>query len=352
MEVKVMRKPWLPSLTIAAVGGLLLLLASPAWTYYPPVAATATYTPSSLTLQVYNPKTQTGFSETYNLGPGNEFVNLQQQNGVIAWVLQSGPDYYVTCCTYDPVLNASDVTVNQQGPFTSVSQLQVADGVVVYVAGTAGHSEPRYGTYDPAKQVWQMRGENWYVSGMQIQSMATKDGVVVCQYYWPGMPTPYAFDCWMYDPLLGIWWGSGMDNWDPFLSITINNASVYYTAPLPVGGFISDTFGCTIGLGNGWHLGTLTLPQAYFVVQPTSGRAPLWVWFTDMSIGGTGWSWNFGDGNSSTSRSTYHTYLSKGTYQAYQAVSRSIPVPVISFRDVTIRVTGMEIGPLLLLLLD
>ncbi len=347
-----MRKPWSAFLITAALVWLLLLFTSPAWTYYPPVAATASKTPGSLTVTVFNPKTQTGFSETWYVAPGDEFVDLQQQNGVIAWVLRSGSNYSVTCCTYDPVLHPSDVTTNHQGPFTSVSQLQVADGVVAYVAGISGHYEPRYGTYDPARQAWQMYGQNWYLSGMQLQSIATKDGVVVYQYTWPEMPTPYLFDCWIYDPQLGMWWGSGMDNWDPFLYVNISSASVYYAAPIPGGGVLYDNFGCMIGLGNGWHLGSTTPPQACLVAQPTSGTAHLWVWFTDMSIGGTGWSWDFGDGNTSTSRSTYHNYLTRGTYQAWQTVSRSMPTPVISLVNVSIQVKAAGVGPLLPLLLD
>jgi hypothetical protein len=240
------------SIIIAALSCPLILCVSPAWTYYPPVAATATYTSSSLTVGAFNPKTQMGFSETFYAAPGDEFVNLQQKDGVIAWVFHSGANYFVTCCTYDPVLSASNLTfLNAQGPFTSVSQLQVVDGVVAYIAGIppslgdpTGHSEPRYGTYDPARQAWQLHGENWYLSGMQIQSIATKDGVVLYQYTWPGMAQPYWFDCWLYDPLLGIWWGTGMDESVPFTSITINNASVTYVVPMPGGGFFSDTFGC------------------------------------------------------------------------------------------------------------
>jgi hypothetical protein len=369
MEVEFMRKSRSAFLTIAVLGWLLIPGASPAWSYYPPVASTADSSPSMVTVEVPRP-VRIGhqiyaiipFLVLYPAGSGNAFVDLKQQNGVIAWVLHSGADYYVTCCTYDPALHPTGLTLNQQGPFTSVTQLQVVDGVVAYVVGIAGHSEPRYATYDPARQAWQVYGQNWYLSGMQLQSIMTKDGVVVYQYYWPGMPTPYAFDCWMYDPWLGVWGGSGMDNWDPFfLGPTINNATVNYAVKIPgTGDSLYGAFYFLMGPDKGWYLDqvintpptTTTPPQAYLVAQPTSGPAPLWVWCTDMSLGATSWSWNFGDGDNTPSRSTYHTYYSMGIYHANHFASHSIPVPAISFYDFTIRVTGAGIGALLPLLLD
>ncbi|MBD3257512.1 PKD domain-containing protein, partial [candidate division GN15 bacterium] len=56
-------------------------------------------------------------------------------------------------------------------------------------------------------------------------------------------------------------------------------------------------------------------PTADFVGSPTSGPAPLAVTFTDQSTGSpTGWSWDFGDGGSSTAQNPSHTYNAAGTY--------------------------------------
>jgi PKD repeat protein len=56
-------------------------------------------------------------------------------------------------------------------------------------------------------------------------------------------------------------------------------------------------------------------PTAAFVGAPTSGTFPLTVNFTDQSIDSpTGWSWNFGDGGSSTAQNPGHTYTAAGTY--------------------------------------
>ncbi len=56
-------------------------------------------------------------------------------------------------------------------------------------------------------------------------------------------------------------------------------------------------------------------PVAEFSANPTSGDAFLAVSFTDLSVNAvTSWSWNFGDGGTSTSRNPQHTYLVPGTY--------------------------------------
>ena len=56
-------------------------------------------------------------------------------------------------------------------------------------------------------------------------------------------------------------------------------------------------------------------PVAAFSAAPTSGCAALTVLFTDESSGGpTGWTWDFGDGTSSSEQHPTHTYSDPGTY--------------------------------------
>ena len=64
---------------------------------------------------------------------------------------------------------------------------------------------------------------------------------------------------------------------------------------------------------------------ANFIANPISGFAPLTVNFTDQSIGQiTSWSWDFGDGSSSTEQNPTHIYDNNGTY----TVSLSVTSPV------------------------
>ncbi|MBD3257048.1 PKD domain-containing protein, partial [candidate division GN15 bacterium] len=56
-------------------------------------------------------------------------------------------------------------------------------------------------------------------------------------------------------------------------------------------------------------------PVADFTGNPTSGTAPLTVNFTDASAGTpTSWSWDFGDGGTSTVQNPSHEYTAAGTY--------------------------------------
>jgi tripartite motif-containing protein 71 len=58
-----------------------------------------------------------------------------------------------------------------------------------------------------------------------------------------------------------------------------------------------------------------SIPVAAFSASPYSGTAPLNVQFTDRSTGyPESWSWDFGDGSTSTEKSPVHTYSAAGRY--------------------------------------
>ena len=60
---------------------------------------------------------------------------------------------------------------------------------------------------------------------------------------------------------------------------------------------------------------TIAAPVAAFTGTPLSGNAPLAVTFTDQSTNSpTSWSWNFGDGTTSTVQNPTHTYASSGNF--------------------------------------
>lgn len=64
-------------------------------------------------------------------------------------------------------------------------------------------------------------------------------------------------------------------------------------------------------------------PGAAFSMEPTSGKEPLTVQFTDRSVNSSGyWTWNFGDGSTSDLQNPVHTYLA-GTYTVTLVVANS-----------------------------
>ena len=66
-------------------------------------------------------------------------------------------------------------------------------------------------------------------------------------------------------------------------------------------------------------------PTADFSASPTSGTTPLTVDFTDLSTDSPiSWTWNFGDGGSSTDQNPSHTYTSAGNFDVSLTATNSI----------------------------
>jgi PKD repeat protein len=66
-------------------------------------------------------------------------------------------------------------------------------------------------------------------------------------------------------------------------------------------------------------------PAAEFAGQPASGVSPLLVQFRDLSSGvPTAWSWDFGDGSTSTEQNPSHTYASSGAFTVSLAASNAL----------------------------
>jgi PKD repeat protein len=66
------------------------------------------------------------------------------------------------------------------------------------------------------------------------------------------------------------------------------------------------------------------LPVAAFYATPTTGSAPLAVTFTDSSVAApTSWSWQFGDGTTSTAQNPSKTYAGSGIYNVTLTVTNA-----------------------------
>ena len=91
---------------------------------------------------------------------------------------------------------------------------------------------------------------------------------------------------------------------------------------------------------------------AGFTANPTSGMRPLTVAFSDASSGEvTGWSWNFGDGTTSTEQNPSHIYSRPGAYTVTLSVAGPGGEDTATRTDY-IKVKGGLLSSLLLLLLD
>ena len=53
---------------------------------------------------------------------------------------------------------------------------------------------------------------------------------------------------------------------------------------------------------------------ANFTANPTTGLTPLTTYFTNLTVGGTNFLWNFGDGGSSTATNPAHIYATAGNF--------------------------------------
>lgn len=68
----------------------------------------------------------------------------------------------------------------------------------------------------------------------------------------------------------------------------------------------------------------VAVPIANFTATPTMGAPPLNVQFTDTSMfTPTSWSWNFGDGSTSTSQNPLHTFATEGAFNVTLTATNS-----------------------------
>ncbi|WP_167611546.1 PKD domain-containing protein [Maribellus sediminis] len=89
-------------------------------------------------------------------------------------------------------------------------------------------------------------------------------------------------------------------------------------------------------------------PVADFFADVTEGDNPLSVYFTDLSENAVSWSWDFGDGNTSTEQSPEYTYTTAGTFTvtliAYNSANDADTLKVENLITVTSTTAIEEIG--------
>ena len=169
-------------------------------------------------------------------------------------------------------------------------------------------------------------GENIYKWTIAYGDCTTEDVVIVVS----NKANPYAGeDDVTYEPdyamqaqnpgaLNGVWTvvaGGGTFDDPNFFNTTVRN--------LPSG---KSTFRWTITTDGCEAYDEVTIeykevPDAGFTVSDEAGCFPLEIKFTNYSVGGDGYAWDFGDGGTSGERSPVYTYQTPGTYTAVLTVA-------------------------------
>jgi len=239
-------------------------------------------------------------------------------HGVVAWLETSraaNPRDRVCAAVYDPAVGSwRDYTSQETSREWSenISDYRNQDGVVAWLEqGGGANSRERVcaAVYDPAAGSWRA-SYNWQSDWLDnVVCWENQDGVVAWQEE-SGSNCRACFT--LYDPVWQSWKLGCTEEWsNGTQSLSITNGTVHYG---------SNTWGYDHDTAR-WSRGTTTQPLAHFSTSRTSGLPPLSVWFIDMSIAGTSWNWDFGDGGGSTERSNYYTFGTCGIFTVKQTVS-------------------------------
>lgn len=225
-------------------------------------------------------------------------VQLTIQNGIVAWLDGS----QVNCRVFDPKRYTWMPTADST--FGTVVRLRNQGGVVAWLR-SAPHSVGST-TYDPAQGAWITQDTTYPLAF--INDVITQDGVVA--WVEQNITSNYV-RVRIYNPQAGQWDEGSAGPFVDMPIIAVQNATVSWG---------TSTLGYDPS-NRQWSQGNVTRVLAWFVAQPTSGSVGLRVCFTDMSIAGTGWNYDFGDNTTSTQRSDWHFYRRPGVFTAAESVT-------------------------------
>jgi len=180
---------------------------------------------------------------------------------------------------------------------------------------TAGDMGKVYAYENGNYEDWQTGNNNYYNAGNPIPS----DGIVD-----PNQETGATFG----NPNLANPTGTATTyaGWLDCYRITASSTALIDQGNSNAGndpcpGVHYDIEGVARPQGAGWDIGAFELvsgpvpPVAEFSGNPTSGNAPLTVYFTDLSSGSpTSWDWDFGDTGSSGAQHPSHEYTAVNGY--------------------------------------
>lgn len=105
---------------------------------------------------------------------------------------------------------------------------------------------------------------------------------------------------------------------------------------------VTNNLGCTRSVTKNAYIKVAQTPSANFTASSTTScTTPLTVGFTNSSTNGVFYSWDFGDGNTSTAANPSHTYTTGGSYDV-----RLITTNTDGCKDTMIKTSYINVGAL------
>ncbi|PKL62972.1 MAG: hypothetical protein CVV31_03000 [Methanomicrobiales archaeon HGW-Methanomicrobiales-2] len=226
-------------------------------------------------------------------------------------------DSIVLMCGYDGSANQNDVWRSDDYGATWVevtpddwwperqhpTSVAMPDGSIILMGGynTGAMNDVRRS--DDGGWTWMQLPNAGWSARSSHSSVAMPDGSIVIMGGFGGAQTNTARnDTWRLQP-------AGSNEQNP--SHTYNTPGTY---AVTLQAYNDDGYNATRQIGY-ITVTAQVAPTAAFTANRTTGAAPLAVQFTDTSAGGpTSWTWDFGDGETSTEQSPAHTYATAGTY--------------------------------------
>jgi len=271
---------------------------------------------------------------------------LKWSDGVVVWKAENSftdnREVSVNYALYDPNSGGWDRGMDRytwsaiaDTSYWALSEPSVSDGVVAWKAEKSapleGIDSIGYAVYDPESVGWRASATSYTWSTVapgywwEVTSPVVDQGLVAWQAQRIGSTLPRIdlVHYTLFDPSDTAWhhgensyqW-SDLPRWE-ISNLDISDCAVKFTATQ--GGHTENRVR-GYDFTSGWYEGS-TIPMAWFHADPTSGPAPLTTWLWDESIGGIVWTWVFGDGGISLSRSTQHLFTCPRTYTVTLYVS-------------------------------
>lgn len=250
----------------------------------------------------------------------NKITSLQVVDGVVNWVVDTNtnpsgsPNYRGYCSVYDPKAGGWNTKYTELDEF--YYNRDSNKGVVYWTSNnTFGtiYKKHYINIFDPASQTWkEYVSSNLTDSQNSVSQPVIGDGVIAWIYYHKhsigSNANTVTFWTLAYDAITSSWSDHNKGYYNAnavsYAINSITSGTVNYTIAGQSYSLGYDSYTTAFYKWGAYN----TVPIARSVPSQTAGAIPLKVYFWDMSIGGSSYSWNFGNGSTSTDQAPFYTY--------------------------------------------